>query len=59
MRINAMGFEEVIERVLHEINPEELVKLTVSLVRINSVWDPGGGTSEQQAAEQAAKWAEG
>lgn len=54
-----MGFEDGIERVLHEINPEELVKLTASLVRINSVWDPGGGTSEQQAAEQAAKWAEG
>jgi len=59
IRINEMGFEEDIERVLHEINREELVKLTASLVRINSVWDPDGGTSEQPAAELVAEWAEG
>lgn len=58
IRVNAVGFEEDIERVLYEISREELVELTASLVRINSVWDPDGGTSEQPAAELVAEWAE-
>ncbi len=53
-----MGFEEDIRKVLDEIDPEELIELTASLVRINTVWDPDGGTSEQPAAEMVAGWAE-
>jgi succinyl-diaminopimelate desuccinylase len=32
--------------------------LTTALVKINSVWDPAAGTSEQGAAEHVAGWAE-
>ena len=48
---------ETIEKVLNEINPEELIKLTAELVKINSVWDPTAGTSEQAVAEKVAAWA--
>jgi succinyl-diaminopimelate desuccinylase len=34
-----------------------LISLTSDLIKINSVWDPAAGTSEQQAAELAAEWA--
>jgi succinyl-diaminopimelate desuccinylase len=50
--------DETIEKVLNEIDPDELIKLTAELVRINSVWDPAAGTSEQLAAEKAAQWAQ-
>ena len=49
---------DIITRVLSEIDPDELISLTAELVRINSVWDPVAGTSEQGAAELAARWAE-
>jgi succinyl-diaminopimelate desuccinylase len=50
--------DEDITRVLNEIDPDELVKLTSELVKINSVWDPAAGTSEQEAADHVARWAE-
>jgi succinyl-diaminopimelate desuccinylase len=49
---------ENINKVLNEIDPDELIKLTGDLVKINSVWDPVAGTSEQTAAELVAMWAE-
>ena len=49
---------EAISKVLNTINPDELINLTSDLVKINSVWDPVAGTSEQAAAEHAARWAE-
>ena len=48
---------EVIEKVIKEINPHELISLTRDLVMINSVWDPVAGTSEQPASELAGRWA--
>ena len=48
---------ETIEKVLNEIDPDELIKLTTELVRINSVWDPVAGTSEQAVSERIASWA--
>ncbi|MBU4427676.1 MAG: M20/M25/M40 family metallo-hydrolase, partial [Proteobacteria bacterium] len=49
---------DIITRVLNEVVPDELISFTSDLVKINSVWDPMAGTSEQQAAELAAGWAE-
>jgi succinyl-diaminopimelate desuccinylase len=49
---------EKIERVLDALDPQEVIDLTAKLVRLNSVWDPEAGTSEQQAAEAVASWAE-
>lgn len=48
---------EIIEKVLHEIDPDELINLTADLVKINSVWDPVAGTSEQPAADYVLNWA--
>ncbi|MGE5258131.1 MAG: M20 family metallopeptidase [Hyphomicrobiales bacterium] len=48
----------IIKKVLNAIDPQEVIDLTASLVKINSVWDPTAGTSEQAAAEYAARWAE-
>ena len=48
---------EIIESVLREIDADELIALTADLVRINSVWDPVAGTSEQAVAEKVADWA--
>jgi succinyl-diaminopimelate desuccinylase len=48
----------LIEKVLLSVDPAEVIDLTASLVRINSVWDPAAGTSEQAAAEFVAAWAE-
>ena len=48
--------KKVIDKVLKEIDSEELVKLTSDLVKINSVWDPAAGTSEQPAADYVLKW---
>jgi succinyl-diaminopimelate desuccinylase len=49
--------DEIIEKVLTRIDPEELIHLTSDLVKINSVWDPSAGTGEQQAAEYVLNWA--
>ncbi len=49
---------KVVEEVLKAVDPEEVIGLTAALVKINSVWDPAAGTSEQKAAECAARWAE-
>jgi len=47
-----------IEKVLGQIDPDELIRLTAELVRINSVWDPAAGTSEQAVAEKVANWSQ-
>jgi succinyl-diaminopimelate desuccinylase len=47
-----------IERVVNAVDPAEVVRLAADLVRINSVFDPTAGTSEREAAEFAARWAE-
>jgi len=49
---------EIIDSVLEEIDDDELISLTSDLVRINSVWDPDAGTSEQEVADFIARWAE-
>ena len=49
--------EESVNKVLVQIEPQEVIDLTASLVRCNSVWDPQAGTSERPAAELAARWA--
>ena len=49
---------ETIHKVLSEIDPDELIKLTAELVRINSVWDPVAGTSEQAVGEKVASWSQ-
>jgi succinyl-diaminopimelate desuccinylase len=48
----------LIEKVLRAVDPAEVISLTASLVKINSVYDPAAGTSEQAAAEHVARWAE-
>ena len=50
--------KEIISKILVEIDPDELIALTSDLVRINSVWDPVAGTSEQNVADYIARWAE-
>jgi succinyl-diaminopimelate desuccinylase len=47
-----------VRRVLEAVDPDELIRLTADLVRINSVWDPEAGTSEQPVAEMVARWAD-
>jgi succinyl-diaminopimelate desuccinylase len=49
---------KAIAMVFNAIDPDELIKLTADLVRINSVWDPVAGTSEQPAAEHVLEWAQ-
>jgi succinyl-diaminopimelate desuccinylase len=49
--------QEAINEVMKFINPDELIELTADLVKINSVWDPVAGTSEQAAAELIFEWA--
>ncbi len=46
-----------LHRLLAEVNPDELIRLTTELVQINSVWDPEAGTGEQEVAEWVARWA--
>jgi len=48
---------DTIENVLNNIDADELIALTADLVKINSVWDPAAGTSEQPAAEFVFNWA--
>ncbi|MGD8493093.1 MAG: M20 family metallopeptidase [Desulfobacterales bacterium] len=50
--------KEIITKVLNEIDADELIALTAELVRINSVWDPEAGTSEQVVGEKVASWAQ-
>lgn len=50
--------DETIKKVITAIDPDELIALTADLVRINSVWDPAAGTSEQAAADYVAGWAQ-
>lgn len=50
--------QATIDRVLKAIDPAEVVSLTADLVRINSVFDPAAGTSEREAAQFVARWAE-
>ena len=50
--------EKIIHSVLNEIDADELTALTSDLVKINSVWDPATGSSEQAAANFVARWAE-
>ena len=49
--------EDIISKVLDAVDSDELISLTKGLVKINSVWDPAAGTSEQVAAEYVARWA--
>ena len=46
-----------IARVLEELDPARVVDLTAELVRLNTVFDPEAGTSEQPAVDLAASWA--
>jgi len=55
---NNMIPNEIIDSVLEEIIADELIGLTSDLVKINSVWDPAAGTSEQEVADYIASWAE-
>jgi len=50
--------KKIISKVINKINSKELITLTANLVRINSVWDPAAGTSEQEVADFVASWAE-
>jgi succinyl-diaminopimelate desuccinylase len=50
--------KEIIAEVLEKIDADELIELAAELVRINSVWDPVAGTSEQAVAEKVADWAQ-
>lgn len=50
--------EEIIKKVLEAVDHEALLKMTTEMIKINSVWDPANGTSEQAAAEHVARWAE-
>jgi succinyl-diaminopimelate desuccinylase len=49
--------KENISRILEKIDADELISLTSDLVKINSVWDPAAGTSEQDVADYVARWA--
>ncbi len=49
---------EIIQKVLSHIDADELVALAADLVRINSVWDPVAGSSEQAVGEKVASWAQ-
>jgi hypothetical protein len=46
--------EDIIDKVLDAVDSDELISLTKDLVKINSVWDPVDGTSEQVAADHVA-----
>ena len=50
--------EDIIVKVLDAVDTDELISLTKDLVKINSVWDPAAGTSEQIAADHVARWAD-
>ena len=50
--------EDIVSKVIDAVDADELINLTSDLVKINSVWDPAVGTSEQVAAEHVACWAD-
>jgi succinyl-diaminopimelate desuccinylase len=52
-----MPTDKDIKKVLAAVDPDELIQLATGLVRINSVWDPAVGTSEQPAAQYVLDWA--
>jgi succinyl-diaminopimelate desuccinylase len=58
MKNKTMIPSKVITKVLNEVDANELIALTSDLVKINSVWDPAAGTSEQAAADYVARWAQ-
>ena len=47
-----------IQQILAQIDASALIQLTADLVRINSVWDPAAGTSEQPVADYVLAWAQ-
>ena len=49
--------QESVQAVLNAIDRTELIDLTSSLIRINSVWDPEAGTDEREVADFVSKWA--
>jgi succinyl-diaminopimelate desuccinylase len=49
--------EADIRSVLEAVDADALNRLAVALVRLNTVWDPVAGTSEQPAADLVADWA--
>ncbi|CAB1082694.1 Uncharacterized deacetylase [Olavius algarvensis Delta 1 endosymbiont] len=49
--------EDIISKVVSAVDSDELINFTADLVRINSVWDPAAGTSEQAAADYVYDWA--
>ena len=51
--------QDIIAHITNLIDPEDLIKLTSDLVKINSVWDRSEGTGEKQAAEYVCNWAKG
>ena len=55
---NQMIPQDIIGKVEDAVDADELLNLTSDLVKINSVWDPVGGTSEQIAADYVADWAD-
>ena len=57
MRIDAISHEDI-KCVLEAVDHKGLLELTRDLVKINSVWDPAAGTSEQEVAENIAVWAQ-
>jgi succinyl-diaminopimelate desuccinylase len=50
--------QDIVRKVLNALDPQEVIDLAASLVRINSVWDPAAGTSEEAAAVFVARWAQ-
>jgi len=50
--------DEIVKKVLDKVDYDALLQLITDLVKINSVWDPAAGSSEQGAAEHVAGWAE-
>jgi len=50
--------DDIVKKVLEAVDHDELLQLTKDLIRINSVWDPAAGTSEQAVADHVVKWAE-
>ncbi|MGB5984037.1 MAG: M20/M25/M40 family metallo-hydrolase [Desulfobacterales bacterium] len=52
-----MSDPSIMDRIANALPREELIALTADLVRINSVWDPAAGTSEQFVAEYVRDWA--
>lgn len=49
--------DEMVKKVLQQVDHAGLYELTTNLVRINSVWDPDAGSSEKDVAEHVAAWA--